>query len=87
MMSKKLFRQDREPVKSRCEAEDKQLYYIDQFSVFFIKIIVVLLVALLLSQFVMQFSAIRYWVTGVDRFEGNPLSYDSFFCISAQSVV
>lgn len=47
----------------------------DQVAVCLIVICGIMLAGLLLSQFALQFSVIREWITGVDRMEGMPFSY------------
>ena len=36
------------------------------------KIVILLLIAIVLSQFALQFPEVRMWITGVDRMEGSP---------------
>lgn len=36
------------------------------------KIVILLLIAIVLSQLALQFPKVRIWITGVDRMEGSP---------------
>ncbi|GGF87741.1 hypothetical protein GCM10010916_01340 [Paenibacillus abyssi] len=65
--------------------ENRKLVKLSDYISQFLKVLIfILLFSLIISQFALQFRAVRVWITGVDRLEGIPFSDASFLQIYSQ---